>query len=91
MPGSTPYPVKRVVFRYSIFQDTSSTVKNYVGRILTDGGLAPNAGTYEATGDPLKQEAIQAASKAVTILANPKAVPGANPNAHTEFVWLYID
>jgi len=82
---------KRVIFRFNVFQDTSSTVKNHIGRILQEGGLAPVGGTYEATGDPLKPEAIQAASKAAAVLANPKAVPQANPNVHTDFIWLYID
>lgn len=83
--------MKRVIIRYNLFQDTSSVVKNYLGRLLQEGGLVANGGTYEATGDPLSQEAFQAASKAVTVLANPKAVPNANPNVHTDHVWLYID
>ncbi len=83
----------RIILRFSLNTDTNSTVRNHIGNtILTPAGFAnKGTGTWEVAATPVAPAAVVAAANAVSTLANPTGVSGANPNVTTDHVWLYID
>jgi hypothetical protein len=81
----------RVIIRVSYFSDSQSRLRNYVATLFAAMGLQnTNTGTWESPAVPLAQAATRLAQVLQT-LANPQAVPGVDPQAALNHLWVYLD
>ena len=81
----------RVIIRISFFHDTGSRLRNHLAPLFTAMGLQNTlTGTWESPAVGFAQAAAQM-NLVLQALANPQAVPGVNPQATLNHLWLYID
>jgi hypothetical protein len=81
----------RVIIRISYFHDHQSRLRNYIAAFFAAMGLQnTNTGTWESVAVPLAQATAQL-SQVLQALANPQAVPGVDPQAALNHLWVYID
>jgi hypothetical protein len=81
----------RVIIRVSYFHDHRSRLRNDIATFFTAMGLQnTKTGTWESAVVPLAQAAAQL-SQVLHVLANPQAVPGVDPQAALNHLWVYID
>jgi hypothetical protein len=81
----------RVIVRISYFHDTQSRLRNYLATMFATMGLQnTNTGTWESPAVPLAQAATQL-SQILDALANPQGIPGVDPQAALNHLWVYID
>jgi hypothetical protein len=81
----------RVIIRVSYFHDTRSRLRNHIATFFGAMGLHnTNTGTWESAAVPLAQASAQLA-QVLQALANPQAIPGVDPQAALNHLWVYID
>lgn len=81
----------RVIVRISYFHDSRSRLRNHIATLFAAMGLHnTNTGTWESAAVPLAQASAQL-SQVLQALANPQAVPGVDPQAVLNHLWVYID
>ncbi len=81
----------RVIIRISYFHDLRSRLRNHLAALFAAMGLQnTNTGTWESAAVPFAQAATQL-SQVLQVLANPQAVPGVDPQAALNPLWVYID
>jgi hypothetical protein len=81
----------RVIIRVSYFHDLQSRLRNHVATLFASTGLQnTNTGTWESSAVPLAQAAARL-SQVLEALADPQAVPGVDPQAALNHLWVYID
>jgi hypothetical protein len=81
----------RVIVRVSYFHDHQSRLRNHVAGLFTAMGLHnTNTGTWESDAVPLAQAAAQM-SQVFQVLADPQTVPGVDPQAALNHLWVYVD
>jgi hypothetical protein len=81
----------RVIVRVSYFSDNQSRPRNHVAALFTAMGLQnTNTGTWESPAVPLAQASARL-SQVLQALANPQGIPGVNPQAALNHLWVYID
>jgi len=81
----------RVIVRISYFHDSQSRLRNHIAAFFGAMGLRnTNTGTWESAAVPLAQAAAQLA-QVLQATANPQAVPGVDPQAALNHLWVYID
>jgi hypothetical protein len=81
----------RVIIRISFFHDTGSRLRNYLAPMFNAMGLQNTlTGTWESPAVGLAQAAAQM-NLVLQALANPQAVPGVDPQAALNHLWVYID
>ena len=81
----------RVIIRISYFHDHRSRLRNHIATLFAGMGLQnTNTGTWESAAVPLAQATAQL-SQVLQALANPQAVPGVDPQAALNHLWVYID
>ena len=81
----------RVIVRISFFRDRGSRLRNYLSPLFTAMGLQnTHTGTWESPAVGLAQ-AVTQMNLVLQVLANPQAVPGVDPQAALNHLWVYID
>jgi hypothetical protein len=82
----------RVIVRISFFHDYGSRLRNYLTPMFAAMGLQnTHTGTWESAAVGLAQAATQM-SLVLQAVANPQAVvPGVDPQAALNHLWVYID
>jgi hypothetical protein len=81
----------RVIVRISFFHDYGSRLRNHLATMFTAMGLRnTHTGTWESAAVGLAQAATQM-SLVLQTVANPQAVPGVDPQAALNHLWIYID
>ena len=81
----------RVIVRISFFHDRGSRLRNHLAPLFTAMGLHnTHTGTWESPTVGLAQAATQM-NNVLQALAYPQAVPGVDPQAALNHLWVYID
>lgn len=81
----------RVIIRISHFHDHHSRLRNHIAALFAAMGLQnTNTGTWESAAILLAQAAAQQYQVLQTV-ANPQAVPGVDPQAALNHLWVYLD
>ncbi len=81
----------RVIIRVSYFHDNQSRLRNHIAMLFAGMGLHnTNTGTWESAAVPLGQASAQL-SQVLQTLATPQAIPGVDPLAALNHLWVYID
>lgn len=81
----------RVIIRISFFHDTGSRLRNYLVPMFNAMGLQnTHTGTWESATVGLAQAAAQM-NQVLQAVANPQAIPGVDPQAALNHLWVYID
>jgi hypothetical protein len=81
----------RVIVRISYFHDHQSRLRNHIAAFFAAMALHnTNTGTWESAAVPIAQAAAQL-SLILQALANPQTVPGVDPQAVLNHLWVYID
>ena len=81
----------RVIVRVSYFHDLQSRLRNHVAGLFGAMGLRnTKTGTWESAAVPHSQAAAQLA-QVVRVLADPRSVPGVDPQTALNHLWVYID
>ncbi|HEX9285287.1 MAG TPA: hypothetical protein VEL76_39780 [Gemmataceae bacterium] len=81
----------RVIIRISYFHDHQSRLRNHIAALFAAMGLQnTNTSTWESAAVPLAQASAQL-SQVLQAVANPQAVPGVDPQAALNHLWVYID
>jgi hypothetical protein len=81
----------RVIVRISFFHDLGSRLRNHLVPMFAAMGLHnTRTGTWESSSVGLAQAAAQMNS-VLQVLANRQAVPGVDPQAALNHLWVYID
>jgi hypothetical protein len=81
----------RVIIRISYFHDYQSRLRNHIATLFATMGLHnTNTGTWESAAVPLAQASAQL-SQILQALVNLQAVPGVDPQAALNHLWVYID
>ena len=85
-------PRWRVIIRISFFHDLGSRLRNHLAPMFSAMGLQnTHTGTWESRSVDLAQAAAQM-NLVLQALANPQAaVPGVDPQAALNHLWVYID
>jgi hypothetical protein len=81
----------RVIIRFSLDNDTKSTVRNAIEGALRECGIVRSTtGTWESRfADPV--ECAQSIGKLLDHLANPSGVSGVSPDFMLDHLWIYVD
>lgn len=81
----------RVIIRISYFHDTGSRLRNHLVPMFNAMGLRNTlTGTWESPTVGLAQAASQM-NLVLQALANPQTIPGVDPQAALNHLWVYID
>jgi hypothetical protein len=81
----------RVIIRISFFHDMGSRLRNHLAPMFNAMGLQNTiTGTWESPKVDLAQAAAQL-NLVLQALADPQAVPGTDPQAALNHLWVYID
>jgi hypothetical protein len=81
----------RVIIRISYFHDHQSRLRNHIAALFAAMGLQnTNTGTWESAAVPLAQASAQL-SHVIQALANPQGIPGVDPQAALNHLWVYLD
>jgi hypothetical protein len=81
----------RVIIRISYFHDLGSRLRNYIATLFTSMGLQnTNTGTWEFPSVRPAQASAQL-TQVLQALADPRSVPGVDPQALLNHLWVYID
>lgn len=80
----------RVIVRFSLNSDPTSAVRNNVANTLQQAGLQ-NTGTGTWEGNAPATQIAAGLQSAIAALTAPQNVPGANPAAKLDHLWIYVD
>ena len=81
----------RVIVRISFFHDHGSRLRNHLVPMFAAMGLRnTHTGTWESPAAGLVQTTAQM-TLVFQALANPQAIPGVDPQAALNHLWVYID
>lgn len=81
----------RVIIRISFFHDMGSRLRNHLAPMFNAMGLQNTiTGTWESPTVDLAQAAAQL-DRVLQALADPQTVPGVDPQAALNHLWVYID
>lgn len=81
----------RVIVRISFFHDRGSRLRNHPVPMFAAMGLQnSHTGTWESAGVGLA-EATRQMNAVFQTLADPQVVPGVDPQAALNHLWVYID
>jgi len=81
----------RVIVRISFFHDRGSRLRNFLVPMFTEMGLQnTHTGTWESASVDLAQ-AVTQMTLVLEAVADPRSVPGVDPQTELNHLWVYID